>query len=315
MIKQILKKLARPIRRFLGVEQVLQKQNQLIRELQTQRHQLLQLDRVTSYLEFATIDDTRMRESIKYQNFHEMISLLIPMDILGAKYRRVGQDYDGGYIMLDNFSSHKVDAAYSFGISNDVSWDAEIAELGIEVYMYDHTIDKLPKNNSCFHFFKEGVTGDPEEEGLETLTNLVVRNGHQKCENLILKMDIEGYEWSVFEETSSDVIGQFSQIVIELHELNPNRPKTDLSKVLAVLKKINQTHQSIHVHANAIGQVSWLGGLALPHALEVTYIRRSDYADKLVQNTRTFPTKIDQPNSPWLPEIHLEAFTTETKGI
>jgi hypothetical protein len=315
MIKKLIKRFAQPFRKFLGTEEVLhmlqQQQQQLKRALKTQQHQL---DRAISYLEFTTTDDARMRESNKFQNFHEIIPLLTPMDILGAKYRRVGQDYDGGYIMLDDFSSRKIDAAYSFGISNDVSWDEEIAELGIDTYMYDHTIEKLPKHNSRFHFFKEGVTGNPEEEGLETLSNLIGRNGHETSENLILKMDIEGYEWSVFEETPSDVIGQFLQIVIELHGLDPSRSKADLSQVLSVLKKINQTHQSIHVHENGYCPISWLGELALPNLLEVTYIRRADYVDRLVQSTRTFPTEIDQPTFPWLPDVDLGTFTTETKG-
>ena len=311
MIKKMFQQLVQPVRSILSVEQVLQQQTQLIVELKAQRHQL---DRVASYLEFATIDDTRMRESNKYRNFHEIIPLLTPMDVLGAKYRRVGRDFDGGYVMLDDFSSRKIDAAYSFGINDDVSWDEAMAALGMDIFMYDHTIEKLPKQNSRFHFFKEGVTGDPEEKGLETLTRLVARNGHQKARNLILKMDVEGYEWDVFEETSSDVMGQFSQIVLEWHGLNPNKPKADLAKVLAVLKKINQTHQAIHVHANGYCPVSWLGAWVLPHVLEVTYIRRSDYADRLVRNTRSFPTKLDQPTFPWLPDVPLGTFSTETKG-
>ena len=319
MIKKLLKRIAQPVRRFIGTEQVLHQlqrqqdllQRQLKRQLKTQKHQL---DRATSYLEFATIDDKRMRESNKFHNFHEIIPLLSPMDISGAKYRRVGRDYDGGYIMLDDFSSRNIDVAYSFGISNDVSWDEEIAELGIDVFMYDHTIDELPRQHSRFHFFKKGVTGNPKEEGLETLSNLIAHNGHQNSENLILKIDIEGYEWSVFEETPSNVINQFSQIVIELHELNPSRSPADLSKVLSVLNKINQTHQSIHVHANGSCRISWLGELVLPHVLEVTYIRRADYADRLVQNTRTFPTKIDQPTNPSLPDIPLETFTIVKNG-
>ena len=273
-----------------------------------------QLDSATSYLEFATIDDERMRESNKFQNFHEIIALLTPMDVSGAKYTRVGQQYDGGYIMLDDVSSRKIDAAYSFGISSDVSWDEEIAGLGIEIYMYDHTIEKLPKQNPRFHFFKEGVTGDPEEKGLETLSNLIRRNGHERSKNLLLKMDIEGYEWSVFEETPSDVIGQFVQIVIELHGLIPSRSKADLSQLLSVLKKINQTHQSVHVHANGYCPISWLGELALPNLLEVTYVRRADYADRLVPNTRTFPTEIDQPTFPWLPDVNLGNFASEIKA-
>lgn len=320
MITKLAKKIARSIRRFIGVERVLEQQDQLKGELLQLKRELMQLkgdlvdqghrlDRAASYLEFSVIDDKRMRESSKFQNLHEIILLLSPMDIIGAKYRRVGRDCDGGYIMLDDSLSN-IDAAYSFGIADDVSWDEEIAELGIHVYMYDHTIKNLPKQHSRFHFLNEGVTGNPGEEGLETLSNLIARNGHQELNNLLLKMDIEGCEWSVFDETPSGVIGQFSQIVIELHGLDPSVARADLSKVLSVLQKINKTHQSIHVHANGFCKVSWLGDLALPHLLEVTYVRRADYADRFVKNTRTFPTRIDQPTYPWLPDVSLGTFST-----
>lgn len=295
--------------RLFGTRKILRNLQGQIRQLKGElRSQKQQLDKATSYLEFATIDEGRMRESTKFQNFQKIISLLSPMDISDANYRRFGRDNDGGYVMLDDFCSRRVDAAYSFGISNDVSWDEDIAKLGIHVYMYDHTIEKLPKQNRYFHFFKEGVTGNPEEKGLETLSNLLVRNGHGNSNDLILKMDIEGYEWSVFEETPGSVINQFSQIVMEFHGLDPNKSTEELSYIFSILKKIRQTHQPIHVHANGQGLISWLGGMALPDVLEVTYIRQADYADRLIQNTRTFPTEIDQPTHPWLTDIHLGTF-------
>lgn len=200
MIKKILRSVAQPVRRLLGIEQIVQqvdlrhkellkelktqivhqfdlRHKQLLKELKTQKHQL---DRASSYIEFATIDIERMRKSDKFINFHEIIPLLSPVDISGAKYRRLGRNYDGGYVMLDDFSSHNIEAAYSFGISNDVSWDEAIAELGIDVFMYDHTIDALPKQHSRFHFFKKGVTGNPPGKNFETLSNLIAHNGHQK---------------------------------------------------------------------------------------------------------------------------------------
>jgi len=304
MIKILLKRFLHIVRRFFGTEQIL---GQLKKEMVAQNHRI---DSISSYLEFIYIDDMRMRESIKYQNFMEIIPLLTPMDISGSKYRRIGRDYDGGYIMLDDFSSKKIDASYSFGIGDDVSWDEEIAEQGINIYMYDHTIKKLPKSNPRFHFYSVGVSGAPEEEDFETLSNLIKRNGHETSKNLLLKMDIEGYEWSVFKETPSAVIGQFVQIVIELHGLDPNKSKQDLSQIVSVLRKINQTHQSIHVHANGTSTINWIGNSVLPSVLEVTYIRRADYADRLIQNTRIFPTEIDQPTFPELPDVHLGTFTT-----
>jgi hypothetical protein len=266
------------------------------------------LDRAISYLEFAPIDVERMKSSNKYQNLHKLIQLLSPMDISGASYRRVGRDYDGGYIMLDDFAARCIDAAYSFGISNDVSWDEDIAGLGIDVFMYDHTIEELPRQHPRFHFFRKGVSGKPSDEGLATLSTLVAENGHQGSKNLMLKMDIEGYEWSVIEETPSDVLNQFSQIVIEFHGLNPDETPANLTRIFVALEKINKTHQSIHVHANGFCNVSWLCELTLPDVIEATYVRRSDYRDQFIPNKRSFPTNIDQPTFPWLPDVYLGLF-------
>ncbi|MDR2776538.1 MAG: hypothetical protein LBB17_00620 [Puniceicoccales bacterium] len=58
-----------------------------------------------------------------------------PKDVVDKNLVRIGCDHDGGYIMVDDFG--KCDAAYSFGIGNDVSWDLDIAKRGIDVFMYD----------------------------------------------------------------------------------------------------------------------------------------------------------------------------------
>lgn len=276
--------------------------------------QSIQLDRVVFYMEHIDFDESKIKTSNKFQNFHNLISLLTPMDISDSRYRRIGKDNDGGYVMLDDFSPQTIAAAYSFGISDDVSWDEVIANMGIDVYMYDHTIEKLPKQNKRFHLFKEGVTGKPQS-GLDKLSNFIQRNGHQKSKNLLLKMDIEGYEWSVFDETPSEVINQFHQIVIELHGLSPQKSKEELSVIFSVLSKINKTHQPIHIHANGHTPVSWLGHWAIPQLLEVTYIRREDYAERFIQNNRSFPTDIDQPTFPWLPDVPLGKFSVQDENF
>lgn len=306
MNKEIIKKIARPIQKFLGIEDILNKQKLLIREIH-------ELRRVTSQLEFTPMHTDGMREPARYQNAKKLVSLLSPMDIAGAKYRRLGQHYDGGYVMLDDFSARKIDAAYSFGIGGDVSWDEAIANMGIHVYMYDHTIDKLPKTNPRFHFIKEGVTCDTKQKGLDTLSNFISRNGHQSSQNLLLKMDVEGHEWSALDHTPRRVISQFSQIVLELHGMNQRISNRDISQMLRVLEKLNETHQSIHVHANGQNPIDWLGELTLPNDLEVTYIRRSDYIDQFIPNSRVFPTPIDQPTSRYLPDIPLGTFSLSEK--
>jgi hypothetical protein len=289
-------------RRLLGTAQIQQQ------EQWSHQYQQKALLTFWNALKYSLTDPEKVEITVANKRCAEIVSLLSPMDVKGGKYVRVGRDYDGGYIMLDGFQKN-TDAAYSFGIGNDVSWDEAIANRGIDVFMFDHNIDLMPKHHPKFHYFKTGVTGYRKGASLKTLGNLIIENGHSMCKNLIMKMDIEGCEWDIFEEVKSDVIDQFSQIIVEFHELTFTIYNQKYLPIVNVLKKINQTHQSIHVHANNINLPLWIGKLVLPTELEVTYIRRTEVKDRLVANTRQFPTEIDQPTVPSCPDIYLGSFS------
>ena len=49
---------------------------------------------------------------------------------------------DGGYVVGDIFSPDQVDACYSLGVGSDVSCDRAIANCGIPVFLYDHTVGR-----------------------------------------------------------------------------------------------------------------------------------------------------------------------------
>jgi len=271
-----------------------------------QQQQLLALGNGLKY--FFT-DPEAVKATTTYKRCAQIVSLLSPMDLEGAKYSRVGKDFDGGYVMLDDFQSGAVDAAYSFGIGNDVSWDVEIADRGIDVFMYDHTIDSLPKQHPRFRYFKLGITGEKKGEDLRTLDDILAKNGHSQCKNLIMKIDIEGCEWDVFRQADVSIIGQFSQIVIELHGLIEAAydPKA-LDTFVGVLGKINKTHQSVHVHANGSSIPLLIGGLVMPDVMEVTYVRRHDEKYNFVPNARQFPTELDQPTLQGGCDVYLGRF-------
>ncbi|MEI8349977.1 MAG: FkbM family methyltransferase [Candidatus Omnitrophota bacterium] len=316
MIKKLRKKFLRSFRKLLGTEQISQqqyRQEQLQHQQEELRQQLqlLQLQLLLSLgnsLKYSSVDQKKIKESITYKRCAELVSLFAPMNIEGAKYVRVGGNHDGGYVMLDGFRDGLVEAAYSFGIGDNVSWDEAIACRGINVFMYDHTIQRLPKNHPNFHYFKTGITGYEKGVGLKTLSELVANNNHTACKNLILKMDIEGYEWDVFREIPSSVISQFSQFVVEFHDLRSAIYGSGYDMVAEVLKKINQTHQSVHVHANSFSAPLWIGEFVLPTVIEVTFVRRADFKDKFIANTRQFPTEIDQSSCADLFDIYLNGF-------
>jgi hypothetical protein len=213
---------------------------------------------------------------------------------------RVGeQEFDGGYVMLDDFQGN---VAYSFGICDDVSWDSQMADIGFDVFMYDHTIRKLPFNHKNFHFHKVGILGNPDDStsNMKTMSELIELNGHADINDLILKMDVEGWEWEFLNFASETTLDQFSQMVFEFHDLT----NLDMAKkIIPALKKINKSHQLVHVHANNLHPAFYLGDTMLPPVLEVTYLRKKDY--KFEESNRFFPQEIDVQNTKRWQEVML----------
>ena len=217
-----------------------------------------------------------------------------------TRFCRIGRRNDGGYIMIDDFPKHGI--AYSVGIAEDVSWDREMAERGFDVYMYDHTIPALPEEHRGFHFRRIGLCGqyDPSNPKLETLDMLLAENGHQDVDGMILKIDIEGWEWDVLNAVEPQTLSHFSQIVIEFHDL---LCIGKLSSFQSALQKLNKSHQLVHLHANNYGEFLEQNGYTLPELMEATYLNRKYY--KFVEWSGRLPTELDERNNPMKKEIPL----------
>ena len=211
---------------------------------------------------------------------------------------RIGTpDKDGGYVMLDNFYNNGI--AYSFGICDDINWDNDIADKGYDVFMYDHTVDKLPFERNKFHFFKKGISGISNiNNNLNTLEYYIEQNGHKNYNNMILKMDVEGYEWDFLDTVNTDTLMQFNQIVIELHNLLQNNQHK-----LHLLGKLNQTHQLVYLHGNNCSVVLQIEKCIFPDTMEATYISKKVY--NTIDTEINLPSSLDKPNDPSREDIIL----------
>ncbi len=216
---------------------------------------------------------------------------------------RVGAKHDGGYIMLDDFAPAKEvsnlrggvvsNIAYSFGISDDVSWDQCMAERGYAVFMYDHTIEKLPYENSAFHWFKKGIADiDKPNENLYSLATLIKDNGHENNKGMILKMDVEGAEYDFLKTVTPEILKQFDQIVFELHSVNNTEY---FKRILSSLEKLNQTHQLIHLHPCG-GSFININGKFFSNQIECTYVLKSKYNFDYDYDVK-LPLDVDSPNA------------------
>lgn len=122
---------------------------------------------------------------------------------------------------------------------------------------------------------------------------------------MLLKVDVEGAEWPVFANVSSELLLGFSQICLELHWFEHLADATYLCAVIQALGRLTCTHQVVHVHGNNHRPVEIIGGVPIPRVIEATYVRRADH--RFEPTRKLFPTDLDRPNDPLRPDIFLGA--------
>ncbi len=235
-----------------------------------------------------------------------LYDLIHPQTCSGLKKLRIGnRQGDGGYVMVDDFIGIK--AALSLGIGDEITWDVEMTTRGLDVFQFDHTVDPPAEvaTNHRLHFHKCGIAGrTTPEKNLKTISDILADEMADYSGDLILKIDIEGYEWDALALIPDEVLARFRQICIEIH--NPlARPAQRVwrNRNLSVLQKLHRIFAPVHLHANNAGFVKKLFGVTVPRALEITYIRRDGQA--FSDSADAFPGKYDAPNVPSDPEIMI----------
>ena len=289
----------RAFRSLLGTEAVLRQ----LREAERQRRRDALC--LGNAIQYAASDQADVQALPDYARVADVARLLQTCRVEGETLVRVGGEIDGGYVMLDALRPPAVTAGYSFGVGHDVSWDVAVAGRGIDLFLYDHTVKRLPEPVPRGRFVRTGIRGREPVAGQKTIAEVLADNGHTGRRDLVLKMDIEGAEWPVLEEVSSETFESFSQIAVELHGMEHALTPEGHARISAALGKLAVTHQPIHVHGNCNVVPVWIGGLVLPPVLEVTYVRRADHAGKFVPRDEVFPTDLDRSNSDQLPDIYL----------
>ena len=201
-----------------------------------------------------------------------LYQFLCPKEVINKTRVLMGFKFDGSYVMLDDFDNIKI--AYSIGIDGEIQFDKALADKGIDIYMYDHTIKRLPYENEKFHWKKIGIGGNADKASdIQTLTDMMKDNGHLNEKNMILKMDVEGPEWKSLNDISEEVLKQFKYILIEYHFFT-----IEPQLFYNVLKKIYKTHQVFYVHCCEDPNVKTFGNNRFCNAIEVSYIIRDGYS-------------------------------------
>lgn len=211
------------------------------------------------------------------------------------EFCRFGNLFDGGYVTIDDFNAK--DALISLGVGKNVTFDAELSGKIDKIHFYDHTVSgpTQPVPNAIFHREEIGYL----KESTVTLEEIILRL--QPANDVILKMDIEGSEWEVLENTVS--LSAFKQIIITFHGLHMLIHLDHFMKISSALRKIHSTHAPVHLHANNCAPIAILGNSVVPDIIEVTYLNRSKYKTGLFEPLPG--VEFDSPNCSLIPETAL----------
>jgi FkbM family methyltransferase len=221
-----------------------------------------------------------------------LISSLRPV-ITEHKLVRFGPDGDGGYLLPNDLDGIK--ACYSPGVGEISLFEKQCAELGMNVYLADASVNGPAQAHPRF-FFEKKFIGATSNNHFMTLNDWVIST--EPNGELILQMDIEGFEYDVLLNTTDELIQRFRIIVVEFHYLKGLWCKHFFTLANRVFNKIVQTHKCVHIHPNNNSGIAKFKGIAIPGAMEFTFLRNDRIQDYSFASTFPHPLDHDTTDNP-----------------
>ncbi len=205
---------------------------------------------------------------------------------------RLGPKGDGGYLVPDCLDG--IEACFSPGVSFVSGFEKDCANLGMKVFMADKSVDKPAESHELFHFTKKYI-GLKTNEDFMTMDDWIKSSITSSNSDLLLQIDIEGYEYETFLGMSDDLLKRFRIIVAEFQWLDQLWVWPFFKYSSLAFEKILQTHTCVHIHPNNCCGSYKKWGLEIPYFAEFSFLR-NDYVINPVY-TKDFPHPLDCDNT------------------
>ncbi len=215
---------------------------------------------------------------------------------------RLGPTDDGGYLVPDDLDG--IEACISPGVYAITDFEYHCLDRGMNLLLADKAIAELNINASKdrYSFISKfiGVTNNKDFITLDTWVN---QSNISKDGDLMLQMDIEGWEYFAFLNVSNELLKRFRVIIVEFHNLQNLWIPSFYAQANAVFSKLFETHTCVHVHPNNYAPIHTYDGVDIPPLAEFTFYRNDRVQNKGYAGT--FPTPLDSDNVVNNPSIHL----------
>jgi hypothetical protein len=236
------------------------------------------------------LGSTYPTELTKKAAIQSLMNRLSPISS-GKKLLRLGAGGDGGYLVPDDLAG--IEACFSPGVGGLSGFEKDCAQLGITVFMADRSVEQPAEAHALFHFTRKhvGVTTDDDFMTMDDWVRSSLPGSHS---DLMLQIDIEGYEYETFLGMSDALARRFRIIAAEFHDLDQlwNGPFFGLAS--RAFDKMLQTHSCVHIHPNNCTGALEKDGLLIPSTAEFTFLRKDRIVDWSYASV--FPHPLDRDN-------------------
>jgi hypothetical protein len=236
---------------------------------------------------------------VKTADVLEVINKLRPQDC-GKKLTRIGGSGDGGYLIPDDLEG--IDYCFSPGVNTVADFENHMADMGIRSFLADYSVDSPPIMRPEFVFDKRflGITNNERFMTLEYWKDKYLRD---HSGDLLLQMDIEGFEWQVIAKAPDALLSQFRILVIEFHGIHKLFDRFGHLLLSSCFDKLLESFHIVHLHPNNIGGSVKKGSIEVPRIMEFTFLNKRRGA--VVKPQLQFPHKEDRDNDPGRAPLNL----------
>jgi Methyltransferase FkbM domain len=233
-----------------------------------------------------------IRKKSRIRTVRKLLKRLYPLHT-DKELVRLGPKDDGGYLVPNDFQG--IEACFSPGVGFVSGFEEACAQLGMEVFLADGSVDGPAVEHERFQFIKKFIgEGSPDE--FVTLDDWVNSSIDSSSSDLMLQMDIEGAEYPLLCSASEALLRRFRIIVVEFHHLGAllNLSSRRYENVIKAFDNILKTHSCVHIHPNNASGIVRTKEFDIPKVMEFTFLRN----DRITNTSyvRSFPHDLDCDN-------------------
>jgi hypothetical protein len=216
-------------------------------------------------------------------------SQMTPVDLI-----RIGGSGDGGYLVPNDLEGIK--HCFSPGVDYTANFENELVDrYGMKCFMADASVEAPPIANPGFDF-EPVFLGARNDEGFTTLSSWMEEKVPADDKDMLLQMDIEGFEYDVLIETELEALRRFRIMVFEFHDMEKLFNESFQRVIRSVFEKLYKAFSIVHVHGNNCCGLVHYDDISVPKLLEITFLRRDRLEGCAVDGPIVLPHALDEKN-------------------